>query len=403
MKILSSLLRPLALQPQGLGPSPVFGQGAAGAWRAIEHLGYVQIDTLAVIERAHHHVLWTRVPGYAPDHLNTLLREGRVFEHWFHAASCLPMRDYRFSLPLMAAVREGRTWHAGRSDAAVMRRLLDRVRLDGPLTLRSLGQPSGVKGVHGVKDGWWNAGPVKHALDRLFLQGDLMVRERRGMEKVYDLTERVLPDGLDLRMPTLDECARHLLDTTVRAHGVVTWAQLLHLKTGQGIRDAMRRAVDERLADRSLVRLELEDAALPEAYADATALAAFDGTAPTARRVVRLLSPFDNVVIHRERLLGLFGLDYRLECYTPAAKRVYGYFCLPVLFGDRFVGRVDVKAHRRERRLEVLSVHVEVAPPDLDEFRPAFAEALAALAGFCGCDRVDLGSASGAGFLNLTR
>jgi uncharacterized protein YcaQ len=233
------------------------------------------------------------------------------------------------------------------------------------------------------------------------MQGDLMVRERQGMEKVYDLAERVLPSGLDLRVPTLDETARYLLDTTLRAHGVVTWAQLLHLKTGRGIRDAMRRAVDERLADRSLVRLE--DAALPEAYADAEALAAFESTAQTARRVVRLLSPFDNVVIHRERLLGLFGLDYRLECYTPAAKRVYGYFCLPVLFGDRFVGRVDCKAHRRERRFELLSVHVEVAWPDLDEFRPAFAEALTMLAGFCGCDRVDFGSASGAGFLNLTQ
>lgn len=399
MKTPPGSLRPLALKQQGLEPSPVFGHGAAGALRAIEHLGYVQIDTLAVIERAHHHVLWTRVPGYAPDHLNTLLREGRVFEHWFHAASCLPMRDYRFCLPLMASVREGRTWHAGRADAAVMRQLLDRVRVDGPLTLRSIGQPSGEKG---VKDGWWNAGPVKHALDRLFMQGDLMVRERQGMEKVYDLAERVLPSGLDLRVPTLDETARYLLDTTVRAHGVVTWAQLLHLKTGQGIRDAMRRAVDERLADRSLVRLAPEDAALPEAYADPEALAAIDSTAPPARRAVRLLSPFDNVVIHRERLLGLFGLDYRLECYTPAAKRVYGYFCLPILFGDRFVGRVDCKAHRRERRFELLSVHVEAALPDLDEFRPAFAKALSELAGFCGCDRVDIGSASGAGFLNLT-
>ncbi|MEN9484513.1 MAG: hypothetical protein RJB37_2393 [Pseudomonadota bacterium] len=395
--MLSELLRPLALNRQGLGPSPAFGQGAAGALRAIEHLGYVQIDTLSVIERAHHHVLWTRVPGYAPGHLNTLLREGRVFEHWFHAASCLPMRDVRFSLPLMAAVRDGRTWHAGRADAAVMRQLLERVRLDGPLTLRSLGQPSGMKGVQG---GWWNAGPLKHALDRLFMQGDLMVRERQGMEKVYDLTERVLPSGLDLRMPTLDESARYLLDTTLRAHGVVTWAQLLHLKTGQALRDAMRRAVNERLADRSLVRLE--DAALPEAYADAAALAARDSTAPTARPVVRLLSPFDNVVIHRERLLGLFGLDYRLECYTPASKRVYGYFCLPILFGDRFVGRVDCKAHRHARRFELLRVHVEETLPDLDAFRPAFAEALLALAGFCGCDRVDTGSTSGAGVLNLT-
>jgi uncharacterized protein YcaQ len=224
-----------------------------------------------------------------------------------------------------------------------------------------------------------------------------MVCERQGMEKVYDLAERVLPSGLDLRTPTVDESAHYLLDTAVRAHGVVTWAQLLHLKTGQAIRDAMRRALDERLADRSLV--PLPGATLPDAYVDAAAL---DRTAPTASRAVRLLSPFDNVVIHRERLSGLFGLDYRLECYTPAPKRVYGYFCLPILFGDRFVGRVDCKAHRRERRFELLSVHVEDPLPDRDEFLPAFNEALQALAGFCGCERVDAGSASGVGFLNLT-
>ena len=239
-----------------------------------------------------------------------------------------------------------------------------------------------------------------NALDRLYLQGDLMVCERRGMEKVYDLAERVLPGGLDLRMPTLDDCARHWLDTVVRAHGVVTWAQLLHLRTGQAIRDAMRRALDERLADRSLV--PLDGATLPDAYADAAALDRAASTASTPSETVRVLSPFDNAVIHRERLLGLFGLDYRLECYTAAPKRVYGYFCLPILFGDRFVGRVDCKAHRRERRFELLSLHVEDPLLDRDAFAPALAAGLQALAGFCGCDRVDIGSASGAGFLSLT-
>lgn len=389
-----TLLRSLSLNQQGLGTSPAFDAGAAGALQAIEHLGYVQIDTLAVIERAHHHVLWSRVPGYAPAHLNQLLRERRVFEHWFHAASCLPMRDYRFSLPLMAAVREGRSRLAPRADAHTLRQLLDRVRVDGPLSLRSLEQPGGGVG------GWWNAGPLKHALDRLYLQGDLMVCERRGMEKVYDLAERVLPSGLDLRMPTLDDCARHWLDTVVRAHGVVTWAQLLHLRTGQAIRDAMRRALDERLADRSLV--PLDGGTLPDAYADAAALDRAASTASMPSETVRVLSPFDNAVIHRERLLGLFGLDYRLECYTAAPKRVYGYFCLPILFGDRFVGRVDCKAHRRERRFELLSLHVEDPLLDRDAFAPALAAGLQALAGFCGCDRVDIGSASGAGFLSLT-
>lgn len=384
---MKSKLRRLALSRQGLGPLPesssMFGEGPTGAAHAVEHLGYVQIDTLAVIERAHHHILWTRVPGYEPAHLNRLLREGQVFEHWFHAASCLPMRDYRFSLPLMAEVRDGRCRHVAQAEADVMREVLARVRADGLLSIRQLD-----KAAPAVKDSWWNWDPAKRALNRLFMQGDLMVCGRLGMEKVYDLAERVRPAGLDLREPTPDEFARYLLDTVLRAHGVVTWAQLLHLRPGAAMKASMRRALDARLDDGSVVPLDW--CVMPDAYMDAAAAEFIESTPARSDRVVRLLSPFDNAVIHRDRLSALFGLDYRLECYTPAAKRVYGYFCLPILFGDRFVGRVDCKAHRREQRFELLSVHVDEPLPDPDVFLPRLAEALQALAGFCGCRHVEV-------------
>jgi len=218
----------IALARQGLGAAPAFGAGADGTRRAIEHLGYVQIDTLAVVERAHHHVLWARVPGYAPDHLNQLLRAGHVFEHWFHAAAYLPLRDYRFALPRMNGIRRGENRYFVNVDARLMQELLARVRGEGPLRVRDLDTDRA-----GKSGTWWNRGPGKRALDTLFMQGDLMVCERNGMEKVYDLAERVLPSDTDLREPSLHEYAAYLLDGTVRAHGLVTWKQVLHLKTGR--------------------------------------------------------------------------------------------------------------------------------------------------------------------------
>ncbi|AKJ30926.1 winged helix-turn-helix domain-containing protein [Caldimonas brevitalea] len=365
--------RRLALARQGLMSPQPFGKGLAGACRAIEHLGYVQIDSLSVVERAHHHTLWARVPGYRPEHLTGLIRERRVFEYWFHAASYLPMRDFRFALPRMSAYRS-RTHHG---DPRLAQEILARVRGEGPLRVRDLESRQDGPG------NWWNWGPGRRALDQLFMQGDLMVRERNGIEKLYDLTENVLPAGLDLREPTLPEYAEHLLDTTLRAHGVVTWKQVLHLKTGQPLKEAMRGVIRDRMAQRRLVALH--DDGLSDGYAEPDAL---ERVPKAAASRVRLLSPFDNAVIHRDRLSQLFGFDYRLECYVPAPKRRFGYFCLPVIYGDRFIGRADCKAHRAEKRFEVLSLHLEDRTVDVDLFLPSLAEALQPLAAFNGCEVV---------------
>ena len=249
--------RHLALERQGLGARPAFGQGIEGTLRAIAHLGYVQIDTLSVVERAHHHVLWSRVPGYAPEHLNQLAAAGQIFEYWFHAAAYLPMQDYRFALPRMQSFRRGESPYFRSVDARLMAEILARVRGEGVLRSRDLQERS--------QGDWWNHGPGRRALDKLFMQGDLMVRERQGMEKRYVLPAQLLPAGLDLREPTPEDMAAHLLDNALRAHGVVTWKQLLHLRTGQPLRQAMRALLQARLEQGALVRLG--DAAPPETYA----------------------------------------------------------------------------------------------------------------------------------------
>lgn len=357
---MTSQWRLLALARQGLASQPRFGAALPGTRCAIEHLGYVQIDTLSVVERAHHHVLWSRVPGYDPRHLNQLIGERHIFEYWFHAASYLPMSDYRYALPRMMSIRNGENRYFTNVDKHLMNEILARMRAEGALRVRDLDTGNKEKG------SWWNWGPGRRALDKLFMQGDLMVCERNGMEKIYDLAERCLPTGIDLRVPTLNEYAAYLFDTTLRAHGVITWKQLLHLKTGKLLRDAMRSVLNERI-DAGLVSA-LGNADAPTTYVDNQRLE----QAPTiAGDTVKVLSPFDNAVIHRNRLTTLFGFNYRLECYVPAPKRVFGYFCLPILYGSKFVGRIDCKAHRADQRFEVLKLSLEDGTLDREQFFPA--------------------------------
>ncbi|KYQ82828.1 hypothetical protein AWW72_16935 [Acinetobacter sp. NRRL B-65365] len=374
-----SLLKGLALSHQGLEKNNTFGKGLSGTLNAIEHLGYVQIDTISVVERAHHHVLWSRVPDYQLSHLNQLVKDQLIFEHWAHAASYLPMRDYRYAMPLMNAIRKGESRYF-KSDPRLMKEILARVKAEGKIQLRNM-QKEKREG----PAGWWNAGPSRKALEQLFMQGDLMICERNGMEKVFDLTERCLPQGIDLSTPTLHEYAHYLLNMNIRAHGVFTWKQLLHLK-GKALREVMRTVLDEHI-DAGLVKVvKLENG--QTIYAASAVLE----HEPIIQPQLKILSPFDNLVIHRERLSSLFDFDYRIECYVPAAKRQYGYFCLPLLYADRFVGRIDCKVHRREKRLEVIRLHLE-DPNMLDRevFIQVLEIELQRFAVFNQCASVDLG------------
>ena len=375
---MTTFLRRMATAQQGLRLTPRFAAGKDGSLQALQHLGYVQIDTISVVERAHHHVLWSRVPEYDVAHLNQLVREQQVFEYWYHAAAYLPMRDYRFALLQMEAVRAGNSRYFNRGDAGLMREIMARVQDEGSIRLRHI-----AKNPQDQSGGWWNTGPARRSVEQLFMQGDLMVCERNGMEKVYALRETCVPTGLDVSTPTLAEYAEYVFATTLRAHGVFTWKQLLHLKTGNAVRAAMRAVVGQHLEAGSIVAQQLANGA--EVYVD-TALLQQQWPAETA---VRILSPFDNVLIHRERLSELFGFDYRIECYVPAAKRVFGYFCLPLLYGEAMVGRIDCKAHRRSQTLQVLSVHLEPAVAADATFKAMLHRELQRFAAFNQCSELD--------------
>lgn len=353
---MTSSLKQLTLFNQGLGKTSRFAKGMDGTLQAIEHLGYVQIDTISVVERAHHHILWSRVPDYELSHLNSLVRERQIFEYWYHAASYLPMKDYRYALPAMMSVRNGESRYFNKGDQHLMNEILARVRAEGKIRLRDID-----KNNKKSLGNWWNTGPGRRAFEQLYMQGDLMICERNGMEKVFDLTERCLPENIDLSMPTLYEYAQYLFNNTLRAHGAFTWKQLVHLKKND-LKETMRFVLKEHIDAGVVSAIKLAKGQM--LYVEVAALEQKFNT----EFGLKILSPFDNSLIHRDRLASLFEFDYRIECYVPAAKRVYGYFCLPILYQDELVGRLDCKAHRSIKELEVISLHLEKTIKDKEHF-----------------------------------
>ncbi len=386
---LAAKLRRIALDHQGLLKADSFGRGKQATLRAIEQIGYVQIDTISVVERAHHHVLWSRVANYQPNFLDQLVKERQVFEYWFHAASWLPMRDYRFALPRMMKMNGERNWFES-IDRKLTDSILKRIETEGPLRARDFADP------RQSKSGWWDWKPAKQALEQLFMQGELMVSARDGFQKVYDLPQRVLPDWVDTRMPDMDEYASYLVETTLRAHGFTTSTLITYLRKGQKLRAAVMQQLQQRMETDTLTSVDLGNNSC--LYIAPQIL---ESRAPRSNTRVRILSPFDNVVIQRQRGRDIFGFDYQIECYVPEPLRQFGYFCLPIMYRDRFVGRVDCKAHRNSNSLEIKSLHIE---RKVDEkFSGALGDALLAFMAFNNCDRILAGDGNSNDMLRCIR
>ncbi len=372
-------LRRLALSAQGLLQARPYGSGLAGTRKAINHLGYIQIDTISVVERAHHHVLYSRVPGFKPQMTHQMLLDGDIFEYWSHAAAFLPIADFRFSLPYKDAIKRGQIHWYKNPDRKLMGELLARIGSEGPLRSRDMETNSTRRA------GWWDWKPAKKALEQLYMEGDLMVSNREGFQKTYDLTERVLPSDINAQMPRMDEFAAHLLDQQLRCHGFASLRGLTYLRRIPQLRTAVKNLVDARLAEHTLEQVQLSsgDIFIMEA-------GTLERRLPRLNSRLLILSPFDNSVIQRTRLKALFQYDYQLECYVPATKRRYGYFSLPLLYRDAFIGRMDCKAHRKTRELEIRSLHFEQHRFDEDALIAAFADAIAQFCRFQDCDSVSL-------------
>ncbi len=372
-------LRRLALAAQGLLQARPYGSGLAGARKAINHIGYVQIDTISVVERAHHHVFYSRVPKFKPAMTNQLLLNGDIFEYWAHAAAFLPIADFRFSLPYKHAIKGGQIHWYKTPDKKLMRELLARIRSDGPLRSRDL-EANTTK-----RTGWWDLKPAKKALEQLYMEGELMVSNRAGFQKTYDLTERVLPAHVNSQLPSTEEFALHIIEQQLRCHGLVSLKGLTYLRRNAELKKAVKNMINERLGQGDLEQIRISSG---EQFIINTG--GLECTLPRLSNRVSILSPFDNSVIQRERLKALFQFDYQIECYVPANKRQYGYFSLPLLYGDVFIGRMDCKAHRKTGHLEIKLLHLEQLDFDEDLFTTAFVDAMTQFCKFQECDSVTL-------------
>ena len=373
-------LRRIALLAQGLLQAQPFGYGIAGARTAINHLGYVQIDTISVVERAHNHVLHSRVPKFKPAMINELLLGGEVFEYWSHAAAFLPIDDFRFSLPYKHAIKSGQIHWYKNPDKKLIRELLARIRSDGPLRSRDLETATKT-----TSAGWWDWKPAKKALEQMYMQGDLMVCNREGFQKSYDLTERVLPSQVNTKMPRIEEFAEHLVDQQLRCHGLLSLKGITYQRRNAELRKAVKELVNDRLAQGMLEQIQLSSG---EVFILESG--ALERPLPRLSNRMLILSPFDNAVIQRDRLSALFEYDYQIECYVPEAKRQYGYFSLPLLYRGEFIGRMDCKAHRKISHLELKSLYLEDHQFDEGLLIAAFVEAIKQFRQFQQCDAVSL-------------
>ncbi|WGS19581.1 MULTISPECIES: crosslink repair DNA glycosylase YcaQ family protein [unclassified Bradyrhizobium] len=334
--------RRIWLRAQRLDTRAPFGEGASAVAAAVDHLGYVQIDTINVIERCHHHILFSRIPDYRRADLKQAQSvEKSVFEYWTHALSYIPSKDISFFLPAMKAhKRDGHKWFSSVTPADT--RKVMRLMRAGPLTIRDIDDDVLTEKEHL----WASRKPSKRALQLAFYGGVVTISERNGMLKTYELTARHFGWDRSPKPASASGITAYLLDRALRAQGIVSLDSICHLDAPS--KKAVRGLIETRVRRKELVPVALEGAGKQEHWARPDVLEPVGEGDPG---LVHILSPFDPLIIQRKRTELFFGYGHRFEAYVPKEKRVFGYFALPVLVGDDIVAALDLKTDRQNKTL----------------------------------------------------
>jgi uncharacterized protein YcaQ len=381
----SEAARTMLLVAQGLGSPPERPAEKGDVLGAIRRMGVLQIDSISVVARSPYLVLWSRLGAYDATWLDELLAEGRLFEGWSHAACFVPIEDYGLYRRFMLEGGEkSRAWFSAHPEE--VRRVLERIRQGGPVRSAEFARTDGKAG------GWWEWKPEKRALEHLFAAGEIMISRRDpNFHRVYDLRQRVLERALpgweDGLAPTPEEVRRALALKAVRALGVTVarWVPDYFRTPKRGVAGLLEGLADEG----ELLRAGVEGWEEPAYVHPNSAVLGEEVVSGGLRSTVTtLLSPFDPVVWDRARALELFGFEYRIEVYTPAARRRYGYYSLPILHRGALVGRLDAKAHRKDGIFEVRALHLEPAAKADDRLVGELAGTLRACAGWHGTPEV---------------
>ncbi|WP_192362988.1 winged helix-turn-helix domain-containing protein [Mesorhizobium mediterraneum] len=380
-KISLAMARRIALAAQGFAdPRPNSTPDRRHLARVLGRTGLLQIDSVSAVVRAHYMPLYSRLGPYPLALLDNaaVTRKRTVFEYWAHEASFLPVETYPLMRWRMERAERGEEMYNGlakwgRERAAYIEDIYREVVERGPIAASAL---EGQKG----NGGWWGWSDAKHAFEWLFWAGRITTASRRGFERLYDLPERVLPPAvLALPVPSPEDAHRELLRISARAHGVATASDL---------RDYFRLSpadingrIEELVDTGDLLPVRVEGW-------DKTAYLHKDARFPRKIEARALLAPFDPVVFERSRTERLFDFRYRIEIYTPAEKRQYGYYVLPFLLGEKIVARIDLKA---DRPAGVLRVHAAYAEPGAPpQTAAALFEELKLMQGWLGLERIDV-------------
>ena len=346
LRISNRQARCLWLASQGLGDAPT---GALDLAAIIHDLGFVQLDSIQIVARAHHHILWSRNQNYREPMLDRLMARDRgIFEHFTHDASVIPMEFlpmWNRQFDRMRAHMDRAGWFKGLPDAAGRAKIKARIAAEGALSTQAFDTK-----IEGHRQ-MWSRPPHKLALDYMWYGGELATCHRVNFTKFYDLSERVFPE--ELRQKRLSDAEQ--IDWLCNA--ALDRMSFGNLGDVQRFWDAVARDEVRGWADAAgLVPVEIEaaDGTWSAAVAPADIEARLERLGPPTTRL-RILNPFDPVIRDRNRLARLFGFEYRVEMFVPAAKRIWGYYVFPILEGDRFVGRIEIKADRRSSALNVLN------------------------------------------------
>lgn len=351
----------------GLGPPPPKAT-KEDLLASIRQMHLLQIDTISVVARSHYLVLWSRLGDYPLNWLDELLEEGQLFEYWSHAACMLPVEDYPLYRRLMLNTSLAHKWIAEHPEE--VNKLLAYIRANGPVRSADFERPNQEKGA-----GWWDWKPEKKALETMFDAGVLAVAKRQGFQRFYDLHERVMPEWNDAQALSGPEAELVFARMAVQALGVAQapWiSNYFYRYKKKGLI-----ALNTLLESGEVVPVQVEG--WKQAGYSHTANLGLVEAAQSGRlesNLTTLLSPFDPLVSDRERALTAFGFDYKIECYTPAAKRRYGYFTLSILHNGQLIGRLDAKAHRQAKFFEVKKLHLEPGVPVTGELALALAQTI---------------------------
>jgi uncharacterized protein len=344
--------------------------------QSIQQLSYIQIDTISVTQRAHNHILFTRNQQFNPSELNQLMDKKVIFEYWSHAAAYLPIEDYRYSLYRKELYKSGDN-HWFPRDKKVEKYVLDRITADGALQSKDFDAPAKSKE-------WYEWKPSKIALTNLFMDGSIMIGNRKGFQKIFDLTERILPKNINTSIPTIEEYCRHLILNAIKAHGLITLNEIAYLR--KGTKPTLKKVLANMVESNEIETISIDNNKSLY-YTSNQQLKVLNQKQVTVKQV-HILNPFDNLIIQRKRVKDIFNFDYQIECYVPQKKRVFGYYTLPILYGNELVGRFDAKADRKTGEFIINRVWLEKGFKPSVQFKTAYNKQLKAFATFCGCKNI---------------